>query len=100
MILIFVAEALSNLPASKRHKGDDEINGTVCKHGASHYLPFLSSEDKDTALAKLKFPCTRTDTEIFFDETKIIQRHLVHKSVDWLRKAFPWLDVVRFQIPT
>ena len=64
---------------------------------SSNYLPFLSEEDKERMIAELSISAGRVDLELFHEETKVLQRHLVGKSVEWQLNSLQWLKEVSLQ---
>ena len=64
---------------------------------ANNYLPFLSEEDKERMIAELSISSGRVDLEQFHEETKVLQRHLVGKSVEWQLNFLHWLKKVSLQ---
>ena len=89
---MYIAETTPNgAPLSKKMRAD---SGNVDGSLKSNYLPFLSEEDKERLVAELSISSGTKDLETFFEETKILQRHLVGKSVEWQLHELKWLKEV------
>ena len=74
-----------------------EDYGKIGIHGSNNYLPFLAKEERERLEAELSISSDRTDLENFFNETQILQRHLVGNSTEWQLNALTWLKEVRLE---